>query len=147
VTGDYNIHLIEHFLPQLYWVSFLFKELRLSGGVDGWGTMLRAGRSRVRFHMWSLFLYSIHLILPADYGPRTDLITSNRYEHQECSWGVKRGLLARLTTSPPSVSRLSMKCGRLDVSQPYWPPQLVTGVAFLLICTVSQGTKRPLKLQ
>jgi hypothetical protein len=34
------------------------------GSVVGWGTMLRVGRSRVRFPVWSLD-FSIDLILPA----------------------------------------------------------------------------------
>jgi hypothetical protein len=42
---------------------------------------------------------------------------------------VKGGLRASLALLP-SVSRLSRKCGILDVSQPYGPPQPITRITF-----------------
>jgi hypothetical protein len=54
--------------------------------------------------------------------------------------GVKGGRRVRLTTSPPSVSRMSRKCGSLDFSQPYGSPWLVKGITLTFFLPYMERT-------
>jgi hypothetical protein len=114
-----NFSLLASILASILAVISSFISFRLVCGiVEGWGTILQAGRSWVRFLMRSLNFFN----LPNPSSCNMSLGSTqshNRNEYQDDSWGVKGCQSVRLTNSPPYVSRLSRRCGSLDLSYSY----------------------------
>jgi hypothetical protein len=78
------------------------------------------------------FIYSFW----PQYGPGVDS-ASTRNEYEESSLGIKHSWRLKLITSPPSVSRLSIKHWILNVSQPYRPPHSITRIGRAIAQVVS----------
>jgi hypothetical protein len=73
--------------------------------------------------------FSIYLILPSALG------TGFTQPLKEIITGSKKIMFLKSRARPvrkvASVSQLSIQCGILNISQPYRPPQPVTGIALL----------------
>jgi hypothetical protein len=79
--------------------------------------------------MFFFFFFFFKLSKPSSGAMALEVYSAcNRNQYQDFSWDVKRCRRIRLTISLASVSRLSGKCGILDLSQVYRPPRPATGI-------------------
>jgi hypothetical protein len=81
-------------------------------------------------------MLSVYLILPSALDPRVYSVSNilvSETEAKQCVWGVEHGRCVRITTSPPSVSRLPRECGIVNSSEHYGPPALISFPVFFAL--------------
>jgi hypothetical protein len=105
--------------------NFLYLGARSS--IDGWGTMLHAGRSRVLVSMKWIF-FSIYLSLPAALWSWGALSLQQKWVPGIFLGG--KGRQARKADNLTAICEptVQTKCGSLDVSQPYGSSRPLTGI-------------------